>query len=126
MTITTQCVPPIPMTYNRDLLSTPIPRSDADRIHELSAMLLKRIESDEFKRFPSTLKKLQQQHQQFMELYERAKTEERKVKEKAFVKTYAPFYRPRLNNKNDQRLFERLEDRRRMSVAAAGRKNREV
>lgn len=46
-----------------------------------------------------------------MELYERAKTQERENKTKTNIKTQWFGYRPRLANKNDQRVFERLSDR---------------
>lgn len=100
----------LPITFfDANLLSTPTFGFSAKKLHEIAEFLKKRINFNEFKKFPATVEKLKQQHQQFMELYERAKIKEREAKGKAFIKANAPFYRPRLIKKDDNRLFERLE-----------------
>jgi hypothetical protein len=125
-TIIIQC-PHIPMKFDRNLLSTPIWRYDAEKIHQLSAMLLKNILGAEFKRFPSTIKKLQQQQQQFMELYERAKTKEREGEEEKTNKTHTPFYRTRLASKADRAIHERLErEKHLLDANRKPRKNHEI
>lgn len=115
MITTISHIPPMPMKFNPHLLSSPIFKYDAEYLLKIADFLKKKVNSSEFHKFPATIVKLKIQHQQFMELYERAKIKEREVKEKAFVKANAPFYRPRLANKNDQRVFERLDDRRKTS-----------
>jgi hypothetical protein len=127
MVFTTKSHPPsIPMRFNPQLLSTPTFGFSAKKLLKIAEFLKKKVNSNEFKKFPATLTKLKQQHQQFMELYERAIIEEKQAKEKKGLKTHWLGYRPRLVNRNDQRLFERLDDRRRMSVATSGRKNYNV
>lgn len=113
---TTLHFPPIPMKFDPNLLSTPIFRYDADYLLKIAQWLEEKILSPEFRKMPETVGKLIIKHQQIMELYERAKIEEREAKEKTHLKAQAPFYRPKLSNRNNQRLFERLDDRRKTSV----------
>jgi|SRR3974390_280267 len=126
METTIHDAPLIPVRFNPHLLSIPTFGFSARHLLSLAEWVEKRILRAEFRKFPATIQALKQKHQQLMELYERTKIEEGKAKEKAFVKAHAPFYRPRLDNKNDERLFERLNDRRRMSVASSGGKNYKV
>lgn len=118
--------PSISARFNSQLLILPTFGFSAKNLLKIAEFLQKKLNSNEFKKFPATLKKLKQQHQQFMEIYERAIIEEKQAKEKTNLKTQWFGYRPRLVNRNDQRLFERLDDRRRMSVATSGRKNYKV
>ena len=113
--ITTTHFPPLPITFSRDLLSTPIFRFDAEYLRKIGDWLLEKIDSAKFHKFPSTIVKLKKKHQQFMELYERAKIEEGKTEGKKFIKSKSPFYRPRLSDKNEQRAFEKLDYRRKTS-----------
>lgn len=110
MKIIADC-PPIPMKFDHNLLSIPAFGFNSEYLHRISAFIKKKIYSSQFKKFPSTLEKLKQQHQKFMELYELSKIEEEKAKTKTCLKTQWFGYRPRLANKNDQRIFDRLSDR---------------
>lgn len=110
MTIITSC-PPIPIKFSKDLLSMPAFGYSADYLYQISAFLQKKIDSAEFRKFPKTLERLKNKQEHFMELYERAKIEEGNNKTKTCRKTQWFGYRPRLANRNDQRLFERLSDR---------------
>lgn len=83
----------------------------ADYLYEISAFLQKKIDSAEFRKFPKTLERLKNKQEHFMELYERAKIEEGNNKTKTCRKTQWLGYRPRLANKNDQRVFDRLSNR---------------
>jgi len=114
---TTTHFPPLPilMQYDSNLLSAPIFSFDADYFRKIAEWIEKKVHSAEYRKFPNTIQKLKQQQQQFMELYERAKTKEGENKNKTNIKANAPFYRPRLANINDQRSFEKLNDRRRIS-----------
>jgi hypothetical protein len=111
MTIITEC-PPLSMKFDPHLLSRPTFGFTTDYLLKISAFLKKKIDSAEFRKFPATIQKLKQQHQEIMELYEWAKIKEKESKGKAFIKANAPFYRPRLIKKDDNRLFERLDKRR--------------
>lgn len=108
--------PPIPVRFDPHLLSTPIIGFCAENLRKIAEFLQKRIDSAEFKKFPKTRERLKDRQQHFEELYERAKIEEGKAKEKKGLKTAWFGYRPRLANRNDQRLFERLSNRRETSV----------
>lgn len=103
--------PPIVVKFNQNLLSIPIFGFRAEYLYQISVFLQKKIDSSEFRKFPSTILKLKQKQQKFIELYERAKIEEEKAKAKMYVKTKCIGYRPRLPNRNDQRIFERLSNR---------------
>lgn len=101
MITTTMHIPPMAMRFDPHLLSMPTFGYSAEKLYQIGAWLLEKIDSAELRKFPSTIAKLKKQHQQFMELYERTKIEEGKAKGKTFIKAKAPFYRPRLANKND-------------------------
>ena len=103
--------PSMPMKFDPHLLSMPTFGYNAEYLYQISAFLQKKIDSAEFRKFPKTLERLKNKQENFMELYERAKIEERNNKEKTCRKTQWFGYRPRLSNKNDQRVFERLSDR---------------
>ena len=110
---TTLNFPKIPMKFRSDLLSVPTPkfkRNSGDLL-QISAMLLKKIDTARFRKFPETVMKLKQQHQKFMELYACAVEKEKETEGKPFIKAQEYFYRYRFIDKNDQRLFERLEGR---------------
>lgn len=112
MVTTISHMPPMPMKFDPHLLSRPTFGFTADYLRQISAFLQKKIDSAEFRKFPATIQKLKQQQQELTELYEWAKIKEREAKGKAFIKANAPFYRPRLIKKDDNRLFERLDKRR--------------
>lgn len=112
MVTTISHMPSITMKFDPHLLSRPTFRFTVDYLHQISAFLQKKIDSPKFRKFPATIQKLKQQQQELMELYERAKIKEEEAKGKAFIKTNAPFYRPRLIKKDDNCLFERLNKRR--------------
>ena len=106
--------PPMPLIsikFNPYLLSVPTFRYDAEYLHRISAFLQKKIDSAEFQKFPTTILKLQKKQSQFKELYGRTKIEEEQAKEKTCIKTQWFGYRPRLPNRNDQRVFDRLDNR---------------
>ena len=109
-------IPPMPMKFDPNLLSMPTFGFRAEYLYQISDFLQKKIDSAEFRKFPKTLERLKNKQEYFMELYERAKIEEGKAKEKKGLKTAWFGYRPRLANRNDQRLFERLSNRRETSV----------
>src|SRR5580765_5864203 len=94
-------IAPMPIQFNPHLLSLPTWGFSTKNLIKISDFLQKKIDSAKFNKFPATIKKLKQKQQQFMELYERAKTKERETKEKTCIKTNAPFYRPRFANCND-------------------------
>lgn len=104
-------MPPMPMKFDPNLLSMPAFGFRAEYLYQISAFLQKKIDSAEFRKFPATIQKLKQKQQQFMELYERAKIKEEQAKTKTRLKTQWLGYRPRLANKNDQRVFDRLNNR---------------
>lgn len=108
-------IPPMPMKFDPNLLSMPTFGFRAEYLYQISAFLQKKIDSAEFSKFPATIHKLKQKQQQFMQLYERTKIEEEQAKTKTCLKTQWIGYRPRLANKNDQRVFERLNDREKTS-----------
>lgn len=114
MQIITTC-PAIPIRFDSNLLSTPTFGYTAENLKSIGDWLLKKIESAEFRKFPATISKLKQQHKKFVELYERAKTHEEQNKTKKHIKTQWLGYRPKMANQNDQRLFERLDNRRKTS-----------
>ncbi len=113
-TITTN-MPPMPMRFNPHLLSMPTFGFSTKNLLKIAKFLQKKIDSGEFKKFPKTKERLENKQKHFMELYGRAIIEEEKAKEKKGLKTHWFGYRPRLANRNDQRLFERLDNRRETS-----------
>lgn len=114
MQITTDC-PSIRIKFDPKLLSTPIYGYDSEYLYRISEFLKNKIKSNEFRQFPDSIERLKQKHQKFLDLYERAKIEEEQAKTKTRRKTQMLGYRPRLANKNDQRIFDGLSDRAQMS-----------
>lgn len=115
-TITTSILPPsIQQDLDLNLLSKPKWRFDAEYLRKIAQWIEKRIDRAEFKRCVKTRNDIYLKYMQFMELYEQAKTKEKESKEKTSRKISWPFYRPRLPNKNDQRIYQRLNDRRKTS-----------
>ena len=112
--ITSYKTPMEPFDYL--LLSTPFPTYNIERLHDLVKWLMEALSSHRYRRYPSTIEKIKKKYNLFMELYERAKAKKRENKEKKFIPTNATFYRPRLGNRNDQRLFDRLDERRKASI----------
>jgi hypothetical protein len=110
MTIITSC-PPMPVKFSKDLLSTPTFGYNAEYLRQIGDFLLRKIHSAGLKKHPTRRILLMVKHKEFMELYERAKTQERENKNKTCLKTQWLGYRPRLAKKNDQRVFDRLSDR---------------
>lgn len=123
MTIINHC-PPIPIKFDPNLLSTPTFGYSAEDLYRIGDFLQKKIDSAEFRKFPATIEKLKQKKQHFMELYEWAKNQERENKTKTCLKTQWFGYRPRLTNKDDQRIFDRLSDR--ASTSKYDRRRNEV
>jgi hypothetical protein len=116
MIISTQ-PPMIYQIYSAHLLSLPsIRKFNADYLLKIAQWLEKKILSAEFRNFPNTVLKLKQQQHQFMELYDQVKTKEKESEGKTYVKANFPFYFPKLVDKNDQRIFEELDDRRKTSM----------
>jgi hypothetical protein len=99
MITTISHMPPMPMKFDSHLLSRPTFGFTADYLRKISAFLQKKIDSAEFRKFPATIKKLKQQQQELMELYEWAKIKERETKGKTNYKTCWLFYRPYLTEK---------------------------
>lgn len=112
---TTSICPMIPINFDRNLLSIPIFKFDSEYLLEIAQWLENKLLNREFHKYPSTIVKIRQQIKQFMELYERAKDEEREAEGKTFIKAKEAFYRPRLSNRNGQRAFEELDNRRKTS-----------
>lgn len=109
MKTVTSLPPFILQAFDRKLLSHPIWRFNVEELKKIADWLLEKIQSNQFKKFPNTIVNLRKKHQEFMELYERAKKKEDEVKEEKGNKTQLPFYRLRHSNRDDQRLFEKLE-----------------
>lgn len=109
-TITIQC-PPIGINFDPFLLCTPIYKFNVENLRQIAEWLQKNILGNKYRKFPNTIGELIIKHQKFIELYEKVKIEEEESKGKPYLKTNWPFFRSRLPNKNDQRIFERLENR---------------
>lgn len=109
MTITTIIIPPeIQQYFNKNILSYPIAKFSSKNLLVIANLILKKLHRNEFRKFPNTVKKLKDLHQNFMELYERIKTKEEQIDPKAQVKANSMFYRPRFADRNKQRLLEGL------------------
>ena len=115
-----ELIPQIPMKFSPDLLSSPYPRYDAERLKTIADWIQKNVQGRDFTKNIRTRNKIYFKYLEFLEIYERAKTEEGKVKGKTFIKTNRMFYRPRLSNRDDQAVFERLENRRKTSERDRG------
>lgn len=110
--ITTTIIPPqIGMCFDRKLLLNPMLTYSAENLLKIAEFLHRKLNSTEFNSHIRTKNKLYIKYLEFMELYGRAKIEEGKTKTKTCLKTQWFGYRPRLANKNDQRVFDRLSDR---------------
>lgn len=114
MTIYTRFTP-FPFSINPNLLSIAIFRYDADYLLKIAQWLEKKLLSAKFRTRPTRQILLMVKLKEFKELYVRAKDAEREAQGKAFIKANAPFYRPRLRNRNAQRAFEELDNRRKIS-----------
>ncbi len=117
--------PSIPITFDANLISMSTFGFSAKYLYQISVFLQKKMDSAKFRKFPTTISKLKLKQQQFQELYERAKIEEEEAKTKLFIKTLWLGYRPRLVNRNDQSVFDRLNDRAEASKREF-RKNKKV
>lgn len=115
MKTTTILSPEIKQTFNKFLLSLPYFRFDADYIFKIARFIMYQGCGKRFEKTPKTFDKLEQKYCEFMSLYEQAKRKEEECKGKTFIKTQAPFYRPRFGNEADENLFKRLDNRRKTS-----------
>lgn len=115
ITYTTTIPPPIHQYFSSRMLSTPVFRQDAEYIKRYADWVMSQLKG-KYRKFPGTLHKLNQQYQTFMELYERAKTQERESEEKLYIKTKDMFYGIELPNQDDRRVFERLLHRKKTSL----------
>ena len=111
ITVTTSLPAPILQSFNRMLLSTPMFKHDAEYLGQIAEALEMVINSNKFKKFPSTVEKLKKKYEKFMEIYERTKAEERNMQEKTGRKAHVPFYRIELSNPNDRKISDRLDNR---------------
>jgi len=114
----------LPLKFNPNLLSMPIFGYNSDYLYEISQFILKKMHFGGSKKHPQKMKQLMNKYNLFMELYERAKTQERENKGKTSLKTQWFGYRPRLANRNDQRIFERLNNR--TETSKLHRRNNEI
>lgn len=114
MTIYTRFTP-FPFSLNPNLLSIPIFTVNADYMLKITEWLEKKLLSAEFRTRPTRRILLMVKIKELRELYERAKDAEREAEGKTLLKAQAPFYRPRLRNRNAQRAFEELDNRRKIS-----------
>ena len=112
----TYTCPDIDSFFNRILLSTPMFQPDAEYLRQFADWLERKINSREFRKFPGTLKRLMQQHELLMEMYERAKTQEKQKEGEMSFKTQKLFYRIKLPRKDDRDIFERLVRKRNTSM----------
>lgn len=113
--IITSNIPSISQKFYPYLLCHSLCIYNIETLNHIAKWLEKKISRREFRKYPSTIKKLKEKQQQFVELYEEAKIKEREAENKEFIKAKMPFYRPRLPNRNDQHLFKRLVNRRETS-----------
>lgn len=113
-TITVQC-PPIQIPLNANLLSMPTFGFKAEHLLKIADWIINKTTHGKFNKCPERMDQIHHIYLRFMELYERAKVKEKQNKEEKRCTTAGPFYFPRLGNKNDQRLFERLEHREKTS-----------
>jgi hypothetical protein len=102
--------------FDPHLLSFPTWGYNAENLRQIGEWLIEKMHRSGLRKYPKTKNKVFLKHLEFMELYERAKIQEKENKEEGFVKTNNVFYRPRFANRYDQYLFERLEDRRKTSI----------
>jgi hypothetical protein len=109
--ITTKLIPPpISQYFNANILSTPYFRFDADYLLKIAKMIYKKILSSKYRKFPATIHELKKQYTVFMDLYERAKIQERETEKEEFIKARMLFYRTRLSKQDDRSIFRRLEN----------------
>ena len=106
----TRMSPEILQHFNSALLSTPATFGDNlkvlwqvyEYIHENISYKALKSNYDPWK------EKIESLEKQFLELYERQKVKEEKLKEEAKYKDDFPFYYIRLPHKGDEKLFSRL------------------
>lgn len=115
ITYTTAIPPPIHQHYSSRMLSTPVFRQDAEYIKRYADWIMSQLKG-KYRKFPGTLQKLNQKYQTFMELYERAKTQERESEDKSDITTKDMFYGIELPDQDDRRVFERLRHRKKTSL----------
>jgi hypothetical protein len=107
--------PSIKRTFNPNLLSVPTFGFSSKRLKMIFDYVDNRINKRDLNKFPNTISKLKILCEQFVELYEKAKEKEEDTEAKTPRQTEMLGYRPRLSNKNDQRVFEGLRARVRSS-----------
>lgn len=103
--------PLITYKFNKNLLSTPVCGFKVENLLKILQWLEKRIISGKFRKHPHTVLKIREKIKQFMDIYEQAKEKEGLVGEKKSGRAKSIFYRPRLDNRCDQRIYERLNNR---------------
>jgi hypothetical protein len=113
-TISMDC-PPVPVKFDPHLLSTASFRFSADNLSQIAFYIGIRLFKRNFNKFTNSKNKVYLKLSNFMEIYARAKAEEEEAEKSKDRKVNAPFYRPRHSNKDDQRLYEGLEHKIRMS-----------
>lgn len=107
--------PLIHVIFDSHLLSKPTWGFKSKYLLKISEFLQKKIHSGKFKKNFGATKKLKKKHHEFMEIYERVKVEEGKDKGKKYMQTECFGYTPRFTNRNDQRAFEKLNNRAQIS-----------
>jgi len=112
MKTTIGCRPPdVSQMFDPELLSRPMLYYSVDRLKPIFDFLEIKLKERQFNKFPNTRLKLEQKLKYFMELYHHAKEKEKESERKTPRQTQMFGYRPRLSNKNDRAIFERLRAR---------------
>jgi hypothetical protein len=110
MTIKTTCVipPPIIEYFSHALLSMPAKLcDDSESLWRIYTYIkIKLMHKANYR--PEWKAKCERLEQEFLKLYERAKTKEKNIKAETGYKTKEPFYRIDVSNRSNQNVFEGL------------------
>ena len=114
ITITTTFGPQIIQCFDKKLLTVNHRlQDDADLLLKIGEGLLKKINSAEYIFFPETVRKLKEQYQKFMVLYEQSKAKEKQNESsnQKEIKTKEFWYRIKLPNRSNNTIFNRLRNK---------------
>lgn len=106
---TTTSIPEISQHYNKNLLSTPIPKfcDDSERLWRvymyIKSKLEKKCNSNEIRK-----NRFERLEKEFIPLYERAKIKEKELEEKTGKPNKGPFYYISEPDKYHKKIFNRL------------------
>ena len=104
-------LPPLLTHFRHDLLSMPMTSFyyNPNDLKKIADWIEEKLIDTKYKTHLNTIGTLINKLQEFKEIYGWAQARKGEIEKQTDWKAMQPFYRPRLPNRNDQRVFEGLE-----------------